>query len=149
MRIAFDLDNTLIPNGLSFETESPKRAFLAKLLSSERLRIGTKNLFDACQAKGYETWIYTSSLRSTFYIRKLFWLYDIKLHGVVNQMIHDAVVKVAGSSYPPSKYPPHFGIDYLVDDSKGVQMEGEQYHFKVLLVQPDDLYWGESIIKVL
>jgi hypothetical protein len=149
MRIAFDLDNTLIPNGLSFETETPKRAFFAKLLGCERLRVGTKTLFDDCHAKGYETWIYTSSLRSTFYIRQLFWMYGIKLHGIVNQTIHDTVVRMDGSKYPPSKYPPYFGIDYLVDDSKGVEMEGKQYHFKVILVQPDDLYWGERIINIL
>jgi hypothetical protein len=149
MRIAFDLDNTLIPNGLSFETESPKRAFWAKLLGCERLRVGTKTLFDDCQAKGYETWIYTSSLRSTFYIRQLFWMYDIKLHGIVNQTIHDSVVKMDGSQYKPSKYPPYFGIDYLVDDSIGVQMESNQYQFKMILVQPEDLYWSERIVNIL
>jgi hypothetical protein len=149
MRIAFDLDNTLIPNGLCFETESPKHAFLARLLGCERLRVGTKTLFDDCHAKGYETWIYTSSLRSTFYIRQLFWMYGIKLHGIVNQTIHDAVVKTDNLKYLPSKYPPHFGIDYLVEDNRGIFWEGQQHHFKVLLVQPDDWYWGERIVDIL
>ncbi|MEO0043176.1 MAG: hypothetical protein RL329_2624 [Bacteroidota bacterium] len=144
MRIAFDLDNTLIPNAFDFETELPNRKWMAKLFRYEPLRLGTKALFDACHAKGYETWIYTSSLRSTFYIRKLFWLYDIKLHGIINQMIHDAVVKVGSS-----KYPPHFGIDYLIDDSKGVQMEGKQYGFKVILVDPSDCCWEKRILNSL
>jgi FMN phosphatase YigB (HAD superfamily) len=31
MRIAFDLDNTLIPNAFDFETELPNRKWMAKL----------------------------------------------------------------------------------------------------------------------
>ncbi|SMB97271.1 hypothetical protein SAMN00120144_0331 [Hymenobacter roseosalivarius DSM 11622] len=48
MRIAFDLDNTLIRCGYDFPLEKPKRAMLAKLLGKEELRQGTKEIIDYC-----------------------------------------------------------------------------------------------------
>ena len=44
-----------------------------------------------------------------------------------------------------SKYPPAFNIDILIDDSKGVLIEGKQNNFKVIQVEPDNLNWVEKI----
>ena len=102
MKIAFDLDNTLIPNGSDFRTEEPQRKFLAKLLGGERLRIGTKEIFEHCQSRQWQTWIYTTSFRTPAYIRMIFWLYGIKLDGVINQKKHSESVKNGASKYPLS-----------------------------------------------
>lgn len=140
MRIAFDLDNTLIQNEYLFDVENPKYFLFAKILSFEKLRKGTKELFDYCQNQGWETWIYTTSYRNTFYIRKMFWLYGISLHGVVNQEVHNQKVKVRSSKYPPT-----FGIDVLIDDSEGVKIESEKLNFTVLHLQPTNENWVEDL----
>lgn len=74
MKVAFDLDNTLIRNEYNFPTEKPKKYFFAKFLSFEELREGTFEIFKFCKQQNWETWIYTTSFRNTFYIRKVFWL---------------------------------------------------------------------------
>ena len=140
MRIAFDLDNTLIRGDFDFPLEEPKKYFFSKISSYEPLREGTHEIFKYCQNKNWETWVYTSSYRSTFYIRKLFWLYNIHLHGVVNQYIHDKYVKVRSTKYPPT-----FNIDLLVDDSEGVKIEGERFGFKTLWIKPEDYDWQKRI----
>ena len=48
-----------------------------------------------------------------------------------------------------SKYPPAFGIDWLVDDSIGVKEEGLQYGFSVIHVRPDDGRWVTTIRQAL
>ncbi len=80
----------------------------------EHLRKNTTNIFHFCQNNKIETWIYTTSFRSKFYIYFLFWLNGIHLQGVVNQSFHNKKVK-----HKASKYPPAFGIDLLIDDSEG------------------------------
>jgi hypothetical protein len=74
----------------------------------------------------------------------IFWLYGIKLDGVINQKKHSESVKNGAS-----KYPPQYGIDYLVDDSKGVKIEGDRYGFNVILVEPEDIKWVYEIKNVL
>ena len=64
MRIAFDLDNTLIRCGHDFPLEKPQRHIWAKLLSNEQLRDETKELTDYCRQRGWEVWVYTTSYRS-------------------------------------------------------------------------------------
>ena len=136
MRIAFDLDNTLIRGAHSFALEIPKYKFLAKLLGTEALRAGTCELCEYCRAQGWEVWVYTTSYRSAGYIRRLFWLHGIRLAGVVNQARHEREVTVRST-----KYPPQFGIDLLLDDAAGVQLEGERYGFEVLIISPTDAGW--------
>ena len=140
MRIAFDLDSTLIAHGNEFETEKPFKWLLAKLLSHVELRRGTRAIFEYCRKNNWEIWIYTTSFRSPVYIKKLFWLNGIALDGVVNQERHQKEVTVKSS-----KYPPHFSIDWLIDDSKGVEMEGERFGFNVIQINPDDKNWVEII----
>jgi len=135
-RVAFDLDDTL----LSAINEFPYETFPAprwiQLLGFEPLRASTKQVFKNLKTHKIETWIYTSSFRSKTYIRSLFWLYGIQLDGIVNGMMHKQRVK--NLQYKPSKFPPAFGIDLLVDNSEGVKIEGEKYRFDVLHIQPQN-----------
>jgi len=140
MRIAFDLDNTLIRGVHPFVLETPKRWFWARLLGREALRAGIIELAAHCQRQGWEVWVYTTSYRSAGYIRRLFWLHGIGLAGVVNQARHDREVRVRST-----KYPPQFGIDLLIDDAPGVGLEGERYGFEVLVINPDDAEWAAKV----
>ena len=54
MRVAFDLDNTLIRCSHDFPLETPQRRILARLLSNESLRHGIKDLTDYCRQRGWE-----------------------------------------------------------------------------------------------
>ena len=144
MRLAFDLDNTLIRCGHDFPLENPQRRIWAKLLGGERLRQGIKPLTDHCRQHGWEVWVYTTSYRSTWHIRKLLWLHGIRLDGVVNQQRHDREARVRCTKHPPS-----FGIDLLVDDSEGVRIEGERHGFRVLVVGPEDTQWTEKVQAAL
>jgi hypothetical protein len=144
MRLAFDLDNTLIRCGHDFPLETPKRRLLARILSNEQLRHGIKELTDSCRQRGWEVWVYTTSYRSAWRIRRLFWLHGIRLDGVVNQQRHDRKVQARCTKHPPS-----FGIDLLIDDSEGVRIEGERHGFRVLVVAPDGGQWVEKVQAAL
>jgi len=63
MRIAFDLDDTLIPSVHTFATELPPRRLLGRLLCRICLRLGTTRLLRALSNQGHDLWIYTTSLR--------------------------------------------------------------------------------------
>jgi hypothetical protein len=140
MRIAFDLDNTLIRSAHAFALETPQRKLWARLLGKESLRAGIVELCEHCRRQGWEVWVYTTSYRSTSYIRRLFWLHGIRLAGVVNQARHDREVTVRST-----KYPPQFGIDLLIDDSEGVRLEAERYGFNMLVVSPKDADWVAKV----
>ena len=144
MRLAFDLDNTLIRCGHDFPLATPQRRILARLLSSEHLRNGIKELTDYCHQHGWQVWVYTTSYRSAWRIRRLFWLHGIKLNGVVNQQRHDHEVQVRCTKHPPS-----FGIDLLIDDSECVRIEGERHGFRVLVVSPEDVEWANKVQNAL
>ncbi len=143
-RIAFDLDDTLLSaiNEFPYEAFPPPR--WVQLLGYEPLRISTKSLFRTLRAQHQiETWVYTSSFRSKSYIKRLFWIYGIHLDGVINGAIHKRRLK--NMHYKPSKFPPAFGIDLLVDNSEGVKIEGEQHHFEVLCINPLDKDWHQKV----
>jgi hypothetical protein len=144
MRLAFDLDNTLIRCGHAFPLETPQRRLLARLLSNEQLRHGIKALVADCHRQGWEVWVYTTSYRGAWRIRRLFWLYGIRLDGVVNQPRHDREARARCTKHPPT-----FGIDLLVDDSEGVRIEGERHGFRVLVVRPEDEQWAEKVRAAL
>jgi hypothetical protein len=84
--------------------------------------------------------VYTTSYRSVWRIRRLFWLHGIRLDGVVNQQRHNREVQARCSKHPPT-----FGIDLLVDDSEGVRLEGERHGFRVVVVQPKDTQWTATV----
>ena len=144
MRLAFDLDNTLIRGAHAFALETPKRRLWARLLGKEALRAGIAEVAAYCRQHYWEIWVYTTSYRSAGYIRRLFWLHGIRLAGVVNQARHDREVTVRCT-----KYPPQFGIDLLVDDSEGVRIEAQRHGFEVLIVSPTDAQWAANLIALL
>lgn len=137
MRIAFDLDNTLIRCGHEFPLEKP--SWLTQLFGGERLRKGTAEAIAHCRQQGWEVWVYTTSFRSAWRIRRLVH-YGIRLDGVVNQPRHRREVSARCTKHPPS-----FGIDLLIDDADGVRLEGERHGFRVLVVRPEDLEWVEKV----
>ena len=94
-------------------------------------------------ADGHDLWIYTSSLRSKAYIHLWFFFSGIRLGGAVNGDAHSAALH--GSPIKPSKFPPAFGIDLLIDDSVGVEIEGEMHGFKVLTIDPEDADWTHKV----
>ena len=80
MKIAFDLDNTLIRSEYDFELDKPSYTWLAYLLGGEKLRKGTKELIHFCQKQGWEVWVYTTSYRGIWYIRKIFCNYLVGVY---------------------------------------------------------------------
>lgn len=138
MRIAFDIDGTLTPLGKD-QFPSTALPFPLRLLFREPLREGAIALMRELQADGHDVWIYTSSLRPERSIRLWFRCAGIRLGGVVNGTSHADALR--GKSVRPSKFPPIFGIDWLVDDSAGVALEGETHGFRVVIVEPGDAQW--------
>lgn len=61
MRISFDLDGVLFVPPDKYETE-PVPKLLHRRLFPERLRKETPELIHTLQERGYEIWIYTSSI---------------------------------------------------------------------------------------
>ena len=135
MRIAFDLDNMLIRCGHDFPLEKPQRRIWAKILASEQLRQGVKKLTDFCCQRSWQVWIYTTSCRSAWRIRRLFWLHGICPDGVVNQQRHDREAQARCTKHPSS-----FSVDLLINDPEGVGIEGEWHGFCVLVVAAKDAY---------
>lgn len=150
MRIAFDLDDTLIPTKYNFAVEPPRRSWWGWLWGVERLRKGTQELLTWLTERGNEIWIYTSSIRSPRHIHRTFHCYGAKLGGVVNGDLHLKHVIRLGDPYCYLfKYPPIFGIDFLVDDSVCVKSDGERFHFSVIVVEPYDEDWVNTIKRRL
>ena len=144
MRIAFDLDDTLIPCGHRFATEPPTRR--ARWLGCEPLRKGTVELFRHLRARGWEVWVYTTSQRRPWSVRLQFWAYGLRLGGVVNQDRHVRCLRGRQPDHRDcSKYPPAFQVDLLVDDSEGTLLEGKRFRFRVLWVRPDDPGWAAAV----
>lgn len=147
MRIAFDLDGTLIP--ARGGTESVRFAPL-RLVFRERLRPGARQLLRDLAADGHDVWIYTTSLRSPLYLHAWFRLLGVCLGGVVNKLRHDAAlvgapVEVRGLS----KFPPAFGIDLLVDDLPGVAVEGQRHGFRVAVVPAEGSEWVSVVRRAV
>ena len=140
MRVAFDLDNTLIRNDFDFPLAEAMRPAFRKLLGTELLRLGVQEVFAFCRQRKWEVWIYTTSYRSPFYIRKLLWVYGLRADGIVNQARHTKHVRVRSTKHPPT-----FGIDILIDDSRGVLLEGQRFSFPVIQIDPDDASWVENV----
>lgn len=142
MRISFDLDDTLIAKK-RFPLE--KEPFAAKLFGAERLRLGTITLFKALRNKGHQIGVYTTSYRSKAKIKRMFWAYGLSVDYVVNQQLHENTLGKRSKSI--SKYPPAFEIDLHIDDSLGVECEGEVYGFNTVIVAMDDLQWIDKILE--
>ncbi|NML63887.1 hypothetical protein HHL22_01585 [Hymenobacter sp. RP-2-7] len=140
MRIAFDLDNTLIRNDFDFPLARAKYPLLQRMLSTQLLRSGVQELFAYCRQQGWEVWIYTTSYRSSFYIRKMLWTYGLRADGIINQARHNKQVQVRSTKHPPT-----FGINALIDDSKGVELEGQRFGFPVVQIEPTNTAWVMTV----
>lgn len=147
MRISFDVDDTIICYDPSVPTEQ-LLPWLLRPWFTEPLRQGTRALMRDLICRGCEIWIYTTSYRNPLYLKLWFRAMGVRLGGVVNQDIHDRIVKkMTFCSYWPSKYPPAFGIDLHIDDSEGVGIEGKQLGFDVIVVSPSDNAWASHVME--
>ena len=140
MRIAFDLDGTLLP---MFAGQFPAQTagWPWARMFREPLRSKAPALLRGLRAEGHQVWIYTSSLRHPARIRGLFLAHGVWLDGVLTAR--------DGGSPKASKYPPAFGIDLLVDDAEGVALEGERHGFAVLLVSPKEKDWHLRVLHAV
>lgn len=145
MNISFDLDDLLINGVKRFEVE--KTGFLTRLLTAEQLRLGTAGLFKTLWSGGHAIHIYTTSLRSPFTIRLLFWAHGLSVDKVINKTLHDRMIRKLPVRC--SKYPPMFGIDLHIDDSEGVRLEAEKYGFRTLIIGEYDRQWTETVLQAI
>ncbi|MBO9565517.1 MAG: hypothetical protein J7621_22255 [Niastella sp.] len=130
--ISFDLDDTLIPGMIQFDTE-PRR-WLQRIMGVEKIRKGTKKLIDKLQHEGHSVYIYTTSLRPANRIQRTLRSYGIRVDQIINRTIHEKQLKNRQNLC--SKYPPAFGIDVHIDDSEGVGREGQQHRFNTIILSP-------------
>lgn len=142
MIISFDLDDTLISNN-KFDLE--KVNLIQKIFRIEKLRKDTIVLFKELKRRKHKIYIYTTSHRSVSKIKWMFYSYGISVDYIINQQKHQR--SLLNKNIYCSKFPPLFNIDLHIDDSKGVQIEGEKYGFKVIVISETDKNWIESILK--
>ena len=147
-RVSFDVDDTLVCCGGAACSEA---SYLPRCLQrwfGEPLRAGTGALVRELRRRQCSVWIYTTSGRSPFYIRRWLLLHGIRVDGVVNSERHRQGLAAHGFSRLPSKLPPAFGIDLHVDDSEGVRLEGVRHGFRVV-VSPDDQHWTRRVLDAV
>ena len=144
MRISFDLDEVLFVNPDKYETEPPLR-FPYNKLYPERLRKGTIKLINDLQAQGDEVWVYTSSFRTTVYIKALFRHYGVKFDDIVNGYRHRDEVQGKREQPMPMKMPNHFRIDLHIDDEDGVVKNSPMYGFRAMQVFDPDDEWADKV----
>jgi hypothetical protein len=146
LRISFDVDETLVCTAADVPTERPL-PWLLRRWFPEQLRQGALALMHELILLGFEIWIYTTSSRSSWYLKVWFRLLGVRLAGVVNDTAHARLARCdAHGQYLPSKYPPAFGIDLHVDDSPGVGLEGVRHGFDVVVVSPGDPEWTNRVL---
>lgn len=143
MIISFDIDNTLVPYSDEFEVE--ERKLLSRMMGAERIRKGTIELWVKLQNKGHEIWIYTTSNRSVFSLKKTFRSYGLTPTKFINGKINQETLR--RNNCQASKNPKLFGIDVHIDDSKGVEVEGEQFGFRTIIIDVSDKAWVEKVVE--
>lgn len=143
MIISFDLDNTLIPFNDEFEIENFN--YFSNLIGVEKIRKGTISLFQILEKDGHQIWIYTTSNRSIFKLKKTFKFYGLNPKRYINEKINRK--KLNANNCFSSKNPNLFGIDIHVDDSEGVRMEGKKFKFKTIIIDPNDKNWTKKILQ--
>ena len=149
IRISFDIDDTLACQLHHCAAEQSRLPVFVHRWLGEPLRIGTRSLTRELRRQGYSIWVYTSSGRTPSYIRRWLLLYGIHVDGVVNSVRHNRALTVHGLSNSPSKFPPAFDIDLHIDDSEGVQIEGHDHGFRVLVVHPEDERWVQRVLDAV
>ena len=147
MKVAFDLDDTLIPTTKPFAIGCASLPFPLHFFLKDKLRNGSEQLLKDIQ-QDHELWIYTTSLRTPFYIENWLRCWGVHVDGVINQTRHDE--EVQGTKHQRfSKAPALFGIDLLIDDQPCVAEECHLQGTKPLIISPDDMYWTEKVRKAL
>jgi hypothetical protein len=141
MRISFDLDRTLIPGNDEFKTEY--RNLFQFIFNVEKIRKGTIELFKYLQSKGHQISIYTTSYRKPLKIWFSFRSYGLKIEKIVSQTKNEGVLKKL--NIKASKYPPAFSIDLHIDDSEGLEIEGKELNFNIIIIDPKDLNWCDKL----
>ena len=149
IRISFDIDDTLACQLHHCEVEQSRLPPFVHRWLGEPLRRGTRSLIRELRRQDCSIWVYTSSGRTPSYIRRWLLLYGIRVDGVVNSVLHNQALTVHGLSNAPSKYPPAFDIDLHVDDSEGVQIEGDDHGFRVVVVHPEDEGWAHKVLEAV
>nr|WP_087026566.1 hypothetical protein [Thaumasiovibrio subtropicus] len=144
MRIAFDLDDLLIPTTQDFSVGSSKLPFPLSLLYREELRNEAASLLKEL-GRNHELWIYTTSLRSSFYIKSWFKIWGVRIDKAINQTEHDSVVRKHRQYSCYSKAPKYFGIDLMIDDSEGVGIECTRQGCQSLVLSPKDNSWAGKV----
>lgn len=149
MRISFDVDDTLVLSGSEVKPEPGRFPGFIQRCFGDPLRRGTRLLVRELRRRGCCIWIYTSSDRTPFHIRRWLFLHGIRVDGVINYERHRRMLTGREFSRIPTKYPPAFGIDLHVDDSESVRMEGDQHGFRVVVIRPDDEHWTQRVLDYL
>ena len=149
VRISFDIDDTLACLPHHSATEDSKLPECLHRWLGEPLRNGTRALIRELRRQNCSIWVYTSSGRTPAYIRRWLLLYGIHVDGVVNSVRHGQALAARGLSNAPSKLPTAFDIDLHVDDSEGVQIEGRDHGFRVVVVRPDDEQWAHKVLEAV
>jgi hypothetical protein len=149
IRISFDIDDTLACQLHHCAVEQSRLPACVHRWLGEPLRMGTRSLIRELRRQDCSIWVYTSSGRTPSYIRRWLLLYGIRVDGVVNSVLHNRALTVHGMLNAPSKYPPAFDIDLHVDDSEGVQIEGNDHGFRVVVVHPEDDRWTQKVLEAV
>lgn len=146
MRIAFDLDDTIIHGRVPFPEEPLPKNPIARWFCKEPIRLGSVALINDLWKAGHEVWIYTTSFRGRFATKMMFSAYGTKIKRVINQSDHQRVIAKLHRCYRHcSKFPPAFGIDLLIDECGGVQVEARKFNFPLVKVEPNDKDWDQKI----
>ena len=145
MVVSFDIDDTLVSADPQFARE--KYTLVCKLAGAEKLRKGTIKLFKELKASDHEIYIYTTSHRSPFSLRKTFFTYGLKPNRFINGVENRKALSVANCS--SSKNPHLFNIDLHIDDLPRVKIEADRYNFKALIIDLYDEKWTEKIWKAI
>jgi hypothetical protein len=143
MKISFDLDDTIIPGLKTFETEP--QTFVHRLFGIEKIRKGTIELFRELKDRKHCVGIYTTSFRSKTKIKLTFLLNGFLVDFVINQQRH--LKELNDRQSKPSKYPTIFNIDIHIDDSKGVEIEGEKYNFQTIIIDEKETNWTNIVLE--
>lgn len=149
IRISFDIDDTLACQLHHCAVEHSWLPACIHRWLGEPLRTGTRSLTRELRRQGCSVWVYTSSGRTPSYIKRWLLLYGIRVDGVVNSVLHNRALAVHGLLNSPSKFPPAFDIDLHVDDSEGVQLEGHDHGFRVVVVNPEDEHWAQRVLDAV
>ena len=144
--VSFDLDGVLFVNPDIIETEPPLPALLMHFFP-DHLRKGTVQLIRDLQKENFKVWVYTSSYRTEFYIKRLFWHYHVKFDHIINGYRHDKEVQRNKKNRLPSKLPNYYQISLHIDDEESVVQNGRDYGFRVLRVSEQDPLWADRILQ--